>query len=78
MLCKILPWVLIDYFYHGQELGQADQVVRKIHSIHPNLSFFMVLSFQKNYTRKPVEPEMDNKMDIIIFSAGVFGTKISL
>ena len=38
----------------------------------------MVLSFQKNYTRKPVEPEMDNKMDIIIFSTGVFGTKISL
>ena len=35
-------------------------------------------NISRSHTRKPVEPEIDNKMDIIIFSTGVFGTRILL
>ena len=35
-------------------------------------------TISKSNTRKPVEPKIDNKMDITIFSTGAFGTKISL
>lgn len=66
------------YFYHGHELGQSDQVERNIHKTPPELIHSRGTTISKSHTQKPVEPKIDNKMDIIIFSTGVFGTRISL
>lgn len=54
------------------------KLVQKRMQQPPELILSRGTTLSKIHTRKPVEPEMDNKMDIIIFSTGAIGTKISL